>query len=166
MARNSQRLRESETTPRRYSRFLCSPRVSRGARSSGVVVLVPGVKAEVSKMRPRWLAAERRQSVAPGASPGFSFGTISAPIRGERVFRNLSPLRGSVPKNDIYPGLAPAATLCRRSAAESLFEEGISTSVVVTGGSRRRYQFRLDLLRVRLGNPAFLEQPVNALSDF
>ena len=38
-------------------------------------------------------AAERRQSVAPGASPGLAF------------------------QNDAYPGLTPGATLCRRSAA-------------------------------------------------
>src|SRR2546426_9158964 len=59
------------------------------------------------------LAAERRQSVAPGASPGFSFETISAP-EGRKT---LSPLGGWCAQNDTSPGLAPGATLCRRSAA-------------------------------------------------
>ena len=40
------------------------------------------------------IAAERRQNVAPGASPGFSFETISAP-EGRKSSRNLSPLIGN-----------------------------------------------------------------------
>src|SRR2546422_5107297 len=61
-------------------------------------------------------AAERRQSVAPGASPGF-LSTRSQPRRGERVLGILRPYGATFQKNT-GPGLAPGATLCGRSAAE------------------------------------------------
>ena len=55
-------------------------------------------KAELSKMsreaRPI-KAAERRQILAPGVSPGFSGPIYDEPRRGERFLANLSPLRGS-----------------------------------------------------------------------
>src|SRR5262249_57811438 len=60
-------------------------------------------------------AAERRQILAPGASPG-SFGYYDdEPRRGERFLANLSPLRGSV-LNDTLPRPSAVATICRRSA--------------------------------------------------
>src|SRR5262245_29351071 len=43
-------------------------------------------------------AAERRQILAPGASPGFFGQYDDEPRRGERFLANLSPLRGSVLK--------------------------------------------------------------------
>src|SRR6266446_8277202 len=41
----------------------------------------------------------------------------SQPRRGERVLAIFRP-SGAAFQNDTYPGLAPGATLCRRSAAE------------------------------------------------
>jgi len=55
------------------------------------------------------IAAERRQNVAPGASPGFSFETISAP-EGRKSPRNLSP-RGYVPKRHLPRACARGYTL-------------------------------------------------------
>jgi len=64
-----------------------------------------------------WLAAERRQSVAPGASPGFSFEGDLSPGGAKESFGIFRP-SGAEFQNDIYPGLTPGATLYRRSAAE------------------------------------------------
>src|SRR5690242_1540572 len=41
-------------------------------------------------------AAERRQILAPGASPGFSGNTTMSPGRGERFLANFRPSGGSV----------------------------------------------------------------------
>ncbi len=93
-------------------------------------------------------AAERRQYVAPGASPGISAlssvstvfldgcalpGLHSQPLIGATdavsywlrpVGLAFAPLIGSFAptgldlKNNIFPGLTPGATYCRRSAAQ------------------------------------------------
>src|SRR6267142_1344585 len=58
------------------------------------------------------IAAERRQSVAPGASPGFSFDTISAPEGRKSLSKSFAPpgLRsGTTPTPGLRPGLHSVA---------------------------------------------------------
>src|SRR6266478_3727701 len=55
---------------------------------------------------PRWIAAERRQNVAPGASPGFSFDTISAPEGRKNPQDSFAP-PGLGSKTTPTPGLRP-----------------------------------------------------------
>ena len=61
-------------------------------------------------------AAERRQVVARGASPGFwSPNDLLSPVgaTGEGTLRFLSPLRGLNTTSSIFPGLTPRATSFR-----------------------------------------------------
>jgi len=51
-------------------------------------------------------AAERRQNVAPGVSPGFLVDTISAPEGRKNLSESFAPF-GAAFRNDTYPGLAP-----------------------------------------------------------
>ncbi len=51
-------------------------------------------------------AAERRQSVAPGASPGFSFDTISAPEGRKSLSESFAP-SGLRSRTTPTPGLRP-----------------------------------------------------------
>ncbi len=78
-------------------------------------------------------AAERRQNVAPGASPGISAlssvstvfldgcalpGLHSQPLIGATDSVGSFAPTGLDLKNNMFPGLTPGATFCRRSAAQ------------------------------------------------
>ena len=65
----------------------------------------------------RITAAERRESVAPGASPALYVVKRVSPGGAKEAFGIFRP-SGAAFENDTYPGLAPGARLCRRSAAE------------------------------------------------
>src|SRR5215471_16746322 len=52
-------------------------------------------------------AAERRQILAPGASPGFFGQYGDEPRRGDRFLASLSPLRGSVLNDTLTTAFRP-----------------------------------------------------------
>jgi len=62
-------------------------------------------------------AAERRQYVAPGASPGISALSSVSTVGATDSVGSFAPT-GLDLKNNILPGLTPGATYCRRSAAQ------------------------------------------------
>src|SRR5437762_12062034 len=62
-------------------------------------------------------AAERRQYVAPGASPGISALSSVSTVGATDSVGSFAPT-GLDLKNNIFPGLTPGATYCRRSAAQ------------------------------------------------
>ena len=71
---------------------------------------------EFAWKRIRITAAERRESVAPGASPGL-YAVKGVSTGGAKDFKDSFAPTGLEIQNDTYPGLAPGATLWRRSAA-------------------------------------------------
>src|SRR6266403_5800218 len=62
---------------------------------------------------------------SPGREPGGFLSTRSQPGGAKESFGVFRPFGAAFP-NDSYPGLAPGATLCRRSAAE--YSTGFSPS--------------------------------------
>ena len=54
---------------------------------------------------------------SPGRKPGVFFRHDLSPGGAKESFGIFRP-SGAAFRNDTYPGLAPGATLCRRSAAE------------------------------------------------
>ena len=71
---------------------------------------------EFARKRIRITAAERRESVAPGASPGLCV-VKRVSTGGAKDFKDCFAPTGLEIQNDTYPGLAPGASLSRRSAA-------------------------------------------------
>ena len=76
-----------------------------------------GVEMKMNEVRHMIAAAERRENVAPGASPGFLY-VERVRTGGAKDFEDSFVPTGLEVQDDAYPGLAPGATLCRRSVAE------------------------------------------------
>src|SRR5438876_10789909 len=75
----------------------------------------------------QWVLASRGAATecSPGREPGVFFRHDLSPRGAKESFGVFRPFGAAFP-NDTYPGLAPGATLCRRSAAE--YSTGFSPS--------------------------------------
>src|SRR2546426_8845490 len=94
------------------------PVFSRQASATAPAAVISPIPNErLSMTRRVFTAAERRQNVAPGVSPGLALRRKPKPRRGERFQTLCRPSGASRPTILDSPGLTPGATFCRRSAA-------------------------------------------------